>query len=192
MSSCEQDLSEDGLGEICLRNERLRVSILPDAGGKISKLTDLHTGRNWLWNNPVIPFAQGQYGVDYGAVLDSGGWDEILLSVSPVTLELGDNRNIDIPDHGGLVGQVWAVTRAETEACGDAVCEMSVRGRAAKYQVRRTIRLPHGEARLEFDYALTNNGTVSSPWFWSGCRGARLGRTVLQLQRRGRLDGLHA
>lgn len=60
MSHCEQDLSVDGLGKISMQNDALRLSILPDAGGKISELTDLASGRNWLWSNPHIPFDRAQ------------------------------------------------------------------------------------------------------------------------------------
>lgn len=167
MSSCEQDFAPDGLGKICMRNDELRVSIMPDAGGKISELTDLVSGRNWLWSNPNIPFELAQYNADYGRVLDSGGWDEILMSLSAVALKLGDDSICTIPDHGDLVGQVWAVTRAEAEPGGDVVCEMTVTGRAAYYRITRTIRLRAGSRRLEISYSLLNRDTTAWPWYWS-------------------------
>ena len=33
MSSCEQDLPNDGLQRICMQNRYMRLSILPEAGG---------------------------------------------------------------------------------------------------------------------------------------------------------------
>ena len=56
MGSCEQNLSGDGLWEVSMQNRHLRLSVLADAGGKISELIDLRSGRNWLWRNPHIPF----------------------------------------------------------------------------------------------------------------------------------------
>jgi len=166
MSSCEQDLSEGGLGQIQLQNRDLRVSILPAAGGKISALTDLGSGRNWLWSNPYIPFSRGQYDVDYGRFLDSGGWDEILLSMSPADIRQPGGANCRIPDHGDLVGQVWTVTRAIVEPNGDAVCELSVQGRARKYRLKRSIRLRGTSACIEIGYSLTNQDNCRWPWYW--------------------------
>ena len=37
MSSCEESLSDDGLQEICMQNEHVRLSVLPEAGGKIDE-----------------------------------------------------------------------------------------------------------------------------------------------------------
>ena len=152
-------------GKISLQNECLRVVVLPEAGGKISELVDLRTGRNWLWHNPDIPFRCNEYGQNYGQALDSGGWDEILMSITPTQLKLADAA-LCIPDHGDVVGQAWDVSRDEEEADGTAVCELSVNGRAANYQMTRTIRLRPGNARLEVDYSLINNDAFAWPWYW--------------------------
>jgi len=152
-------------GKICLQNTRLRVSVLPDAGGKIAELVDLGSGRNWLWSNPDIPFGRNEYGANYGQVLDSGGWDEILMSVKPAHLKLAD-KAIVIPDHGDVVGQAWAVLRNDEEADGTAVCKMSVKGRAANYQMTRTMRLEKESARLDVNYSLINHESFALPWYW--------------------------
>jgi len=166
MSSCEHTQSANGLSRIGMRNDRLRLSILPEAGGKITELVDLQSNRNWLWSNPGIPFARAEYDVDFGRILDSGGWDEILMSVSPTELKLNDDTTFYIPDHGDVVGQHWVVSRADVDPNGDAVCEMTVQGRAADYQLTRAVRLPEGSARLELSYTLTNNETHDVPWYW--------------------------
>jgi galactose mutarotase-like enzyme len=167
MSSCEQDLSDDGLQEIHMQNRHVCLSVLPGAGGKISKLVDRHSGRNWLWRNPHIPFRSAVYGADYGRELDSGGWDEVLLSMTPVELQLADGTARRIPDHGDVVGQQWTVVDASTNAEGDAVCEMTVSGRALNYEFNRLIKLGHDSPRLEIAYSLTNKETFTWPWYWS-------------------------
>jgi len=154
-----------GPGKICLQNDRLRVSVLPEAGGKIAELVDLKSGRNWLWSNPDIPFGRNEYGANYGQVLDSGGWDEILMSVKPTQLKLA-NKAIVVPDHGDVVGQTWAVLQTDEEDDGTAVCKMSVTGRAAKYLMTRTMRLEQDKARLSVNYSLINNESFALPWYW--------------------------
>lgn len=165
MSSCEQDRSADGLREICMQNRHVRLSILPAAGGKIAELVDRHSDRDWLWRNPHIPFRRAVYGADYGRELDSGGWDEILLSMAPVELQLPGGEACRIPDHGDVVGQEWSVVDASVKRA--AVCEMAVSGRALQYELRRTLRLPHNSRCLEIDYSLTNREAFAWPWFWS-------------------------
>ena len=167
MSSCEQDQSGRGLDVVRLQNEHVRVVVLAAAGGKIAELTDLKSGRDWLWKNPAVPFSVGRYGVDYGQELDSGGWDEILMSITPCTLRPSANDKLTIPDHGDLVGQAWRVVRAQTDESGDAVCEMHVDGRAADYLFRRELRLPEGSTRLEIHYSLSNREGFPLPWYWT-------------------------
>jgi hypothetical protein len=58
MSSCEQ-------------GRHVRLEILPDAGGKIARLHDQKSGRNWLWSNPHIPFNAVTYDADFGSELGS-------------------------------------------------------------------------------------------------------------------------
>jgi galactose mutarotase-like enzyme len=167
MSSCEQGLSDDGLQNICMQNRHVRLEILPDAGGKIARLHDQKSGRNWLWSNPHIPFNAATYDADFGSELDSGGWDEILLSVSPAELRLQDGEACRIPDHGDVVGQKWSVVDASVNGAAEARCEMAVNGRALRYEFSRTMRLPHGSRCLEIDYSLTNREAFACPWYWS-------------------------
>ena len=167
MSSCEESLSDDGLQEICLQSEHVRLSVLPAAGGKITELVDRRSGRNWLWQNSHIPFKPGVYDADYGRDLDSGGWDEILLSITPADLQIGSGQACRIPDHGDVIGQQWSVINASVNDTGDAICELSVNGRALQYEFRRTIQLCSNSSRLDIRYSLTNDEAFAWPWYWS-------------------------
>ena len=167
MSSYEQSRSAEGLGKIILRNRDLCVAILPEAGGKIVELRDLRGGRNWLWRNPNIPFGCGQYDVDYASELDSGGWDELLLSVQPDDFRLADGNICHIPDHGDIVGRPWSVRELVSGADGETLCELAVAGRALQYEFRRTARLPRDGSCLHLAYSLSNEETFAWPWFWS-------------------------
>lgn len=166
MSSCVKNLSDDGLQEICMQNEHMSLSVLPAAGGKMTRLVDRRSGRNWLWRNSHIPFRPAKYDADYGRDLDSGGWDEILLSITPDDLKIKNGLAFRIPDHGDVVGQQWSVIDASVTDAGDAVCEMAVSGRALRYEFRRSLQLCRNSCRLHIRYSLTNNETFSWPWYW--------------------------
>ena len=46
-----------------IENTRLRVTVEPGSGGKITSLRDLATGREWLWRNPHIERMAPSYGM---------------------------------------------------------------------------------------------------------------------------------
>jgi len=166
MSRCETGPSGDGLSRICMQNQHLTVAILPDAGGKISEFTDRRSGRNWLWKNPKIPFGAGRRGDNYSRELDSGGWDEMLLSIGAADLSSPCGRRYTVPDHGDVVGREWLVVAATTEADGTAICKMSVTGESLHYRLNREVRLRDNRPAIDVHYALTNNERFAWPWYW--------------------------
>jgi galactose mutarotase-like enzyme len=167
MATCEDSVSQSGLRGVRLENERLSVSLVPEAGGKIAEFVDRRSGRNWLWQNPHLPIRRPVYGADYGRELDSGGWDEILFSTGPCEIDLPDGPRCSIPDHGDLVGQPCEVGRSEVLDSGQAVCELTTTGRALDYRWRRVALLDAELPRLTLEYSLENSG--GSPWPWAWC-----------------------
>ena len=165
MKSCVGDQPASIAGEVCLENSSVAISFLPDAGGNISAITDLRTGRNWLWQNPHLPITNNRSGEDYGRYLDSGGWDEILLSVAASEFETTHSTRIQIADHGDLVRQSWtAEIRSDTH--GNERCRMTVSGAALNYDFVRTVRLHSDAPKITFDYSLTNNEQSAWPFYW--------------------------
>ncbi len=152
---------------IRLQNRRIRVSVVAAAGGKIVELVDVQTGRNWLWENPVLPVRHARYDVDYRSELDSGGWDEVLLSITPAKFTALDGSIVNVPDHGDVVGQQWVVDRVEETAEGDAQCLMSVDGRAANYRFSRTLCVRDMSSELEIHYQLENREPFALPFYWA-------------------------
>jgi galactose mutarotase-like enzyme len=167
MATCERVTSQSGLRVMRLENERMSVSILPEAGGKIAELIDRRSGRNWLWQNPHLPMRRPVYGSDYGRELDSGGWDEILFSTSPCEVELSGGTQYRIPDHGDLVGQMWTVDESTASESGNAVCGLTATGRVFDYRWSRVATLDAQRPLLTLDYSLENTG--DSPWPWAWC-----------------------
>lgn len=167
MATREDAVSRSGLRTVRLENQRMSVSLLPEAGGKIAELIDRRSGRNWLWRNPHLPIRRPVYGSDYGSELDSGGWDEILFSTSPCEIGLPDGTRHRIPDHGDLVGQAWQVEESAALEAGPAVCDLTATGRVFDFRWRRVASLDAERPLLTLNYSLENTG--DSPWPWAWC-----------------------
>ena len=137
-----------------IENDWLRLTLLPEVGGKISSLHHKHGGRQWLWANPHLPHNLPSYGASYTSLMDSGGWDEIFPSVAASSF-----AGLAIPDHGDLVGLPWLV-----DDFGAAHVTMSTRTRFADCHFQRELRLD-GET-LCVTYRLHNRSKVVIPYLW--------------------------
>ncbi len=166
MSSFRHDPSEDGLDRIRLQNRHVDLAVVPAAGGKIIDLIDRRSGRNWLWRNPHIPLSRAKRSGDFNREQDSGGWDEILLSIKPGKIASASDQFQAVPDHGDLIGCEWFVDELQVTAVGDVVCDMSAIGGSAPYRFKRQIRLRHDEPIVYLSYSLTNDGDESLPCYW--------------------------
>jgi galactose mutarotase-like enzyme len=160
------DFSVGGLRTIRLANEHAQLALLPEVAGKIIEITDRRSGRNWMWSNPGLAPARPAYGSSFGAALDSGGWDEILLSINPERTQLPCGTHCEIPDHGDLVGQSWEVIDRGIDRAGNVFCELGSGGRAIDYRWRRRLVLDARRPLLQLEYSLENTGTAPCPWFW--------------------------
>jgi len=166
VATCEKEVSADGFQIIRLQNPLMSVSVLPQLGGKIHQMVDRRTGRNWLWKNPHIALRQPVPGMDYDRELDSGGWDEVLFSVKPCSLDLPGGQHLSIGDHGVLVDKAWHITEAATNGADEAVCELHARGRSPSFSWRRRMVLDADLPKLNLEYQLTNSGDEPWPWMW--------------------------
>lgn len=160
------DFSHEGCRAVRLENDHLVVTLLPDIAGKIVEITDRHTGRNWLWSNAALPHRIAHGVGRFETCLDSGGWDEILLSVAPCTVTLPDGTSVDAPDHGDLVGRPWQIAGGGVDGSGNAYCELEASGQATAYAWRRKLVLEHNRPQLRFEYQVENTGVTGWPFFW--------------------------
>jgi len=158
--------SANGFEILRLSNANMSVSVMPQLGGKIHELIDLRTARDWLWKNPYIALRHPQAGLDYDRELDSGGWDEILFSVKPCSLELADGKVLSIGDHGTVVDKAWQTGKTGLNEAGEAICELFVEGRSPDFRLHRRMVLDAVRPRLHFEYRLSNTGPGSWPWIW--------------------------
>ena len=166
MSSFRHDPSKDGLDRIRLQNRHVELAVVPAAGGKIIDLVDRRSGHNWLWRNPHIPLARASRDADFEREQDSGGWDEVLLSIKPGKIHSVSDQFQAIPDHGDLIGCEWSVDELQVSPVGDVVCGMTAIGSSAPYRFERRIRLPKAKPVVELSYSLTNDGDEPLPCYW--------------------------
>ncbi len=159
------DQSASVAGEVCLENSSVAISFLPNAGGNISSITDRRSGRNWLWQNSHLPIANNRIGEDYGRTLDSGGWDEMLLSITASEVETVGAKRARIADHGDLIRQQWNAVVCRDTKNGHA-CRMTAGGEALNYNFVRMVRLHPTAPKITFDYSLTNNESFAWPFYW--------------------------
>ena len=135
---------------LTLSNDRIELVVDPVFGARITALTDLASGRQWL----VAGECSGGQG-DGAPYLgnEARGWDECFPTVAPCrTAAWGDLR-----DHGVLWGRRWDV-----EVSGNAVRAMHSGGR---FEFGRTLSLRGSEAVA--DYWVQNIASDSFPYMWS-------------------------
>lgn len=135
---------------IVLQNAILRLTLEPDFGGRVSELTDLRTGRNWLVPGPAIGSAD--QGATFG-VEQARGWDECFPSAAPCSV---DAWPMALRDHG----EFWA-RPVEVAASRDRA---RLIGQAGPLRFERDLALD-GD-RLSLVYRVFNGGEVALPYLW--------------------------
>ncbi|SDN93476.1 Galactose mutarotase [Paenibacillus sp. yr247] len=144
---------------IVIENDRLRVEIVPDIGGKIVSLYYKPSGKEWLLDSGSRPFVQPIYGSIF-TDWDMSGWDECFPTINPCTVHAKENNPVQLPDHG----EVWSLPWNCEMQDQSIVC--SVRGIGLPYRLTRTISfLETGHVRLA--YRADNLGQDQLPFLWT-------------------------
>lgn len=155
MVTMEEEWTYHGYRAIFLQNNRLRVVILPQLGGKVLSIDSLQDGRRLLWLNP----ARVPHPVATGASFDDnflGGWDVLFPNDLPE--ELGGEP---YPDHGELWTASW--THHPIDA-GTVLlkCQTPISG----CRITRRISLDADEATIVVTETVTNLTRTSLPYLW--------------------------
>ena len=156
----DPDWTWRGMRAIVLENHALRVTVLPDLGGRIwsiaSTACDGH--REMLWHNDRLPPRPAPYGAAYDNWF-AGGWDEVFPNDAPVVIG-GEAW----PDHG----EIWSMPAEWSVAeSGDAVALVQEhRGVALPTRFRKTLTLDAGSSTLTLDYAIANVGRTPLDVHW--------------------------
>ncbi len=139
--------SVTGLVELVLSNDRLRVVVLPELGGRVWEIVHLRSGRQLLWQHPGLTPSQ----VVLGAVYDDnfiGGWDEVFPNDGPE--ELG---GIAFPDHGEAWSMPWDW---ELLSGPEAAVRLRLVAPLSGSTLVRTIRLAPGSDAVDVEVEVTN------------------------------------
>lgn len=144
--------------QVVLENESLRLTFLPELGGRLWSIVDLARREEVLWHHPTL----APHAVTPGAGYDdafAGGWDELFPSDRAVEID-----GIVYPDHGEWWSQPWGWQVVETP---DAlILNLSGSGFATRHEAVRTVTLPRTGASFSWLTSITNTGSAAIPYIW--------------------------
>jgi galactose mutarotase-like enzyme len=158
-----RQVSVSGFPAVALRTAEVEAVVVPTLGMKISNLRRTR-GREWLWRNPRIPFAEPVPETSYVERADSGGWDECFPTVGPSSVP-GDPGAAPLPDHGELWSARWTSSVFEQERAPTLAA--STTGARFPYEFHREISLDPDEPVMRLRYRVRHTGGAPFPWIWS-------------------------
>ncbi len=148
-----------GLQALVLENARLRVTVLPELGGKIWSIVSKPHDREMLWHHPRMTPRRAHYGAAYDNWF-CGGWDDVFPNDFPVEID-GETY----PDHG----EVWSLPARwqVLEATDDAVSvALEHQGIALPTRFRKVLTLRRDEPTLRLAYEIANEGPAPLDVHW--------------------------
>lgn len=147
-----------GLDAWILENASLRVTVLPELGGKVLELIDKTADRDLLWHNPRVPPRRAPYRAEFDDWW-CGGWDEVFPTGDVARLE--DEL---LP----YMGELWSVPWSARSEEGDSVCVVTTSHETTMAPARfeRRLELRGDEPVLRAQYRLTNIGLRPLPFLW--------------------------
>ncbi|MDQ3655930.1 MAG: aldose 1-epimerase family protein [Chloroflexota bacterium] len=148
-----------GLQALVLENARLRVTVLPELGGKIWSIVAKAHDREMLWHHPRMPPRRAHYGATYDNWF-CGGWDEVFPNDFPIEID-GESY----PDHG----EVWSLpARWQVGDSSDEAVSVSLEhaGIALPTCFRKVLTLRRDEPVLRLAYEIANDGPAPLDVHW--------------------------
>lgn len=128
-----------------LTTDRLAVTVAPALGGRITEITDLENGRQWLWRNSRVPLGPVPDGSHYDDVWQ-GGFEELFPNDAPTDL-----GGLDLPDHGELWSSRWDIVEEHEDGI-----TLTIDGPVTGVNVTKSLEVENG--KLSIRYRLSNDG----------------------------------
>lgn len=148
-----------GLQALLLENDQLRVTILPELGGKIWSIVSKPHNQEMLWHHPHLKPRPAHHGATYDNWF-CGGWDEVFPNDFPVEI-----NGEAYPDHG----EIWSMP-AEWHLLQNTGEEVTIalehRGIVIPTRFRKLVTLRAGEAALHLTYTISNDGPHPLDLHW--------------------------
>jgi galactose mutarotase-like enzyme len=139
------------LRAIELGNESLRVTVLPEAGGKIYSIVHKPSNQELLWHNPRITPHRTFLGDSYDDHW-SGGWDDLFPND-----EAAYPDSWNFPDHGELWTEPWDIQGSQADD-GRSELHLQVFCPRSKVTFKKHLSLSSTESELSVRYRLLNQG----------------------------------
>jgi hypothetical protein len=139
---------------LVLENDRIRLTVRPDLGGRIDQLVDRRSGRSWLYHPPG--YAGAARDLPLGASFDDnwgGGRDEVFPNDAP-----GPFQGRELVDHGELWGRAWEVLESAPRRV-----RMRLACRTVPADVEKTVEVPREGAEARVRYFLVSRGETALP-----------------------------
>jgi hypothetical protein len=144
---------------LIIENSKLRITVLPELGGRIWSVVYKPLDRELIWHNSRIP----PQTVQHGSVFDNfwcGGWEEMFPSVTPCTV-----RGETFPDHGELWCLPWT---AQSEHTTDtAALRLSCRTPIAGLTVEKLLTLRGDDSAFDVIYSIGNPVNEAFPYLFA-------------------------
>ena len=133
-----------------LSNGRVSLEMRPEFGARVTKLTDLETGLQWLTEGEC----EGDPGNEAQFLGEQArGWDECFPTISSCDVDFWGN----LRDHGLLWGRPWEAARTDRAIQARYVDERFIFHRSLSLDGRSVIA----------EYAVRNTGEKAFSYIWS-------------------------
>lgn len=143
-----------------MESEQVRLTVVPELGGKIVSLLYKPTDKEWLIDSGPRELKKAAYGSDYISA-DVSGWDECFPTIVACEYPVeGEYYGRPMPDHGELWSVPW-----ESSVEGE-VLRGNVAGMELPYLFARELMFVD-EATLRFSYSVKNAGEEILSVFWT-------------------------
>jgi hypothetical protein len=133
-----------GMTQVILDNGRIRATVLPELGGKMSSLIRAATGREFLRQPASRPLKPALYGAAFENC-DASGFDECFPTIAACEYPGGSFNGLALPDHGELWSSRW-----QFEVHGEELW-LATAGRRLPYIFRKRIRLEDEAFTLQYE-----------------------------------------
>ncbi|HEX7123912.1 MAG TPA: hypothetical protein VF178_16160 [Gemmatimonadaceae bacterium] len=154
----------DDYGFVEIRGGDSRIVCIPAVGGRIVEM--VLAGRQWLWKNPLIPFAPPREAPSYAEAADSGGYDDCFPTVGACRIPTWVRGwgGVELADHGELWSQMPEL-EIDTGPHGQAVVT-TWEGRRLPYRLTREARVG-ADGSVTMTYHAVNDADDRLPFIWS-------------------------
>ena len=142
---------------IDIENDKIKVTILPELGGKFASIYSKETNFELLFQNKDEEYRIPELGDDFAAY-DASGFDDAFPNIDPER-KVVEGRKIHYPDHG----EIWT-KKFDYKICGDELRLVCV-GKVFNHKYEKTINVNGNDIGIK--YMITNKDEISVPCFWT-------------------------